>query len=226
MKIQADKNPAWRPLFRGLIDEQGYDLRRLLFNDPDFPTKAKPKPYEPPSDGRTFIVPKSGRMRELMLDGARETTYLDFLNLECGNEAHIKFEKFLSRYGPFARSKPESPSKSGKDFETEEVIFAASKFFRKYVGKIIDLRSQKPFLRCPDEFGKAKYLVHMDLDRGELVIETSKLYGFIYLQIADIFSRGLIIKNCDLCGAYMTPSRSTRKHCSDACRQKAHRARA
>lgn len=136
-----------------------------------------------------------------------EPAFLDLLNLECGVYSDERVLKFANKYG-------------GIKEESIETVLASSRLNREIVGLIID--DKMDALIGPKHSG---CIVHMNIKTKELGVEANSILDFVYLQIIQVFCLGLTIRNCEECGAYMTASRTTRKLCSDACRQKAHRAK-
>jgi hypothetical protein len=222
MARREDRYAGWRPRYRRMIDEDGYGLEYLPFNSSGFPElyKSDEKKFEWQKGGYTFIVPNSERRRQVIISGTSAPAYLDFLNLECGNNARSKILRFLREYGPLFSSEPRRPRADGSGFETADELIKHSRLFRAFVGRIID-GGAKGFLTVPD---KSLYNVYIDMDSGELILEPDTLHDFIFLQIADVFSRGMTFKTCERCGAFMTPSRNTRIYCGNTCAKSASRA--
>jgi hypothetical protein len=172
--------------------------------------------------GLTFIIPKSKIWREVLIDGTSKPVYLNFVNLECGANVDQKVERFLHEYGFDIEIEKPSPA-SMRSFPIQ-VLLGSSRKSRVEMGRLID-GAREGLFDCSEIPGPANWRIEVDLATGELVVETRSLYNFVLLQVADVFSRGQTITNCEQCGAYMTPSRNTKAYCSDACRQKAHRAK-
>jgi hypothetical protein len=221
MVRKTDNYAGWRPRYKGWIDASGYSQHYLAADDPQFPDAAKETLEELNCDGLTFIVPKLGGWDERIIEGTSEPVYLDLLNLECGNATKFKVENFLSKYGPVFRWDPQHPSKNIRwdEYEAAEEMLRLSREQRDVVSKILE-RGRQASAESP---GSSTYILHIDLETRELILEARNINDFIFLQIADVFSRGLTITNCEECGAYMTPSRNTRAYCGDTCRKRAHR---
>ena len=84
-------------------------------------------------------------------------------------------------------------------------------------------RGRSGLIDCSVLEGMQRADIWIDIDTAEFVYETHDMAQFALLQIAEVFSRGLTIANCEVCGAYMTPSRNTRAYCGDTCRKRANR---
>jgi hypothetical protein len=230
MARKTDKYAGWRPRYKGLIDNGGYGLEYKSYDsllDIEYyldETKEYVNAYC--RDGLNFIVPKSKDWKEIAIDGSNDqAVYLDFLNLNCGHKQR-NLERFLDLYGtpvpdPDWIGWRGRPSPGRELWCTVEGIFGTVDRYREYVGDLVDVTPTDSLLECPQD---AWHQVSLDLATGELVVDAKYLYDFIFLQIADVFSRGLRIKNCDHCGGYMTPSRNTRAYCGDTCRKRAQRA--
>jgi hypothetical protein len=231
MARKEHRYAGWRPRYKGLADDHGYEFEIVRIDlMKHFPNIAKIGGKNEQSQGLRFIVPKSSNqfVKEVELEGTAPPIYLDFLNLECGNGTLRKVERFVNQYGDPLYPDADHPDKPGKNagtYNAVEVMLEFSRYFRGYVGNVIDAMDSghKGLLECP-KF--ASYRVHIDLATGEFVADAKRLYDFIFLQIADVFSRGLKITNCEECGAYMTPSRSTRRYCGNTCVKKAERDKA
>ena len=202
MEKRSNGHADWRALYVGEIADQGYDLE---LEDEDL-TKISIDPADL-DIGRIFIRPKSEKRGYIVINNLEEPAFLDLMNLECGVLSTERILNFVNKYGCFL---PER--------ESVATLLAAAKLNRELLGKVIDTR--KGVLLMSQN---ASCRVHIKLETRQLEIETRSLPDFIHLQIAQIYSLGLTIANCDECGAYMMPSCKTRKHCSDACRQRAHR---
>ena len=219
MARKTDKYAGWRPRYKTRMDPHGYSLEYVASDDPDFPLSATRLLGK--KDGLTFIVQNSMDYKKVLIDGTN-ALYLDFLNLECGLDVEQNIKRFLNDWGPPNFSSAKKPSRNAVIFATIDPLLERARSYRSLVGKLID-NGRKEILGFPEYYG---YGGQLDLATGELVVEARTLYSFIFLQIADVFSSGQRIANCEVCSAFMTPSRSTRKHCSDACRQMAHRSKA
>jgi hypothetical protein len=220
MTKPMDKATGWRPMYNGIIDVHGYNLLYLSVDDPSFPDTAREDPLYSKRKGLHFIVPASGTWIDRVIDGTDEPVYLDFLNLD-NRVDKLKIRQFLNKYGPPFGGKPEIPTKQSVLFQTVEAMIWLMEWNRDL---IIDIKNN-PGSRITSSDESSEYYISIDLKTRDLILSSLNLNDFMFLQIADVLSRGLVLTNCETCSAYMTPSRNTRKHCSDACRQKAHRTR-
>jgi hypothetical protein len=213
---QVDKYAGWRSIYVGEVAEEGYVL-------------------EPGERDWTYIKPKSEARKAVIISNLDEPAFLDLLNLECGVYSDERVLKFVNKYGV--------NKYGGIREESIGTVLACSQVNRELVGKILDFYANEPVVEAIRDVGsvvelsgssiepllkgppEASCRVHLNLITKELVIEAKLLSDFVYLQIMQVFSQGMTITNCEECGAYMMPSRSTRAYCNDLCRKRANRAK-
>jgi hypothetical protein len=217
---KEEKYAGWRPRYKGVIDAEGYRLEHLAIDDPDFPELISNILRQRNVKSRHFITPISGKWKEKLIENSREQPYLDFLNLECGANTLRKVERFVNTYG--FSYKIEKPSSDARRWLSVDELLSFSRLLRDRTGQMLDGK-RTGLLPCTHLEWMQHAYIFIDLDTKEFVYETSDMTQFALLQIADVISRGLTLANCDVCGAYMTPSRSTRAYCGGTCRKRANR---
>lgn len=218
---KEEKYAGWRPRYRGVIDAEGYSLEYLSIDDPAFPELIGGILRQQNKKGSDFIMPRSGTWKEVLINGSSEPLYLDLMNLECGGNTLRRVERFVNTYG--LDHEIEKPSSDAYQWQEVWPLLSYSKLLRDRVGQILD-GGRTGLMECGLFEGMERApTVLVDLVTAELVCEAREVTQFALLQIADVFSRGLTITNCEVCGAYMTPSRNTRTYCGNTCRKRANR---
>jgi len=216
---REEKYAGWRPRFKGVIDAEGYIVEYIATYNQRFPSLIASILHQEQIKGSHFITPISDRWKHKIIDGCSHPLYLDLLNLECDKNVLKKIERFVNTYGLGHEIKKPS-SDAGGWLEVKDLL-GISRLLKERVAKMLGERTG--LLSCTHLEWMQHADLFIDLDTKEFVYETSDMAQFALLQIADVISRGLTLANCEVCGAYMTPSRKTRSYCGGTCRKRAGR---
>jgi hypothetical protein len=198
---------GWFPSLHWEKDADGYDV---VERDPVLRTTLSSKP------GGKWIVGRGGKRKPFEVEGVKATpAFVALANLirpgtHGEGDALVFAEAFgLPTVGPGINELPLS-----QFWRLAQDIYPRVWRLQKGGRPTIDIQLSM----------MARPLVSLTRT-GDLILKVETFGDFVWLQIASAVEKKIAVKCCPACGAFMIPKSAKRQWCSEACRQRGHRAK-